>query len=870
MEDPDGPGTSQDQVLSVSNLQKFNQAIAEEDQETVKKILEHLTANKLVVPSVLASLPKLTETGKMVDTGSAGTLSGEKEENQTIPSNMATDASSKIVIPMRLVAGRPADDTDMDSNSGDSDEDYHGTSESSPERSTKSMSVKTEEEDEDEVDEEEKEKMDDGEVETHDEETSSEEMPPVDDKKVDDSETDGAIYNNSNKTNISNKTVEDNDNIAPNNTVIAENKNNNNPLTNKNNCTNEVIKNTMNNLNNKNTNMNRKNINSTRRSNSTNININSEQIKSISNNLSKLAENDTDIKKSAVIPFDIDAARMLNIVDEKDKKLYDNQDVFGNDPSNNTDPISDDASKGGTSPTANSTNSQDDRSKYFTIIHDLPRDGPCKKCPKIQLPDFKEWWKVQQNLAPRSRHSLRIGLVALGSALLLLIIFLLARLPHTGSDVSQPTMYDLPADDAFRPLHVGDQPAVYDSHQVQDLQDLPPLPQVDHPDVVGGGDILRLHPHAPLPDPDVNMRALARRKGVGLHPLFDVPVSDTYLHMENVRKQRMQKMRALAGNGTSVKTVLQKVQETVDAERKEMQDKEKKLWDSGETPLRILLVSTWRSGSTFLGQVLQEHPGVFQHYEPFSYLGVRQIRSGTEAFQSQQFLHRLLECRFQGQDEYLNYTKMNPVDMSGHNKRIWKACNNLNRVDICSNATFLTEACNMFPIQLVKSVRLRLNLTQLFLGETRLNAKVVFLVRDPRATISSRKSSVGWCDSSPDCSSPEVLCSDLKEDLKVSAALERLYPNSFIMIRYEDLANDPQNVIKKLLTFLGMEFSSELSEFVAQHTESDVERPWSIARKSAARVSRWKEQLKSEEIENIQKICKPVIEKLGYEIEERK
>lgn len=361
-----------------------------------------------------------------------------------------------------------------------------------------------------------------------------------------------------------------------------------------------------------------------------------------------------------------------------------------------------------------------------------------------------------------------------------------------------------------------------------------------------------------------NLRELARRRGVAFHPGLGVPVDEEYIKLEKERKVKLARMRT-AARKKNMTEVLQMVQETVEDERRQMKDKEK-FWSGDVTPLRILLVSTWRSGSTFLGQVLQQHPGVFQHFEPFSYAGVKQIRSGSEAFQSQQFLHRLLECRFEGEDVYLNYTRKHPLEMLGHNKRIWKPCSTSQRVDLCSNETFLTQACNMFPIQLVKSVRLRLNLTQLFLGETRLNAKVIFLIRDPRATISSRRSSVGWCDNSPDCSSPEILCSDLKEDLKVSAALERLYPNSFTMVRYEDLANDPQIVLRKLFSFLGMDYSSDMEEFVTKHTESEVEKPWSIARKSAARVSRWKEKLKSEEIEEIEKVCKPVIQNLKYDI----
>ena len=58
--------------------------------------------------------------------------------------------------------------------------------------------------------------------------------------------------------------------------------------------------------------------------------------------------------------------------------------------------------------------------------------------------------------------------------------------------VTQHMMYDLPDDDAFRPLFSHRLVELPDSEQLQDLQDLPPLPAVDHPDVVPVGDSVRV------------------------------------------------------------------------------------------------------------------------------------------------------------------------------------------------------------------------------------------------------------------------------------------------------------------------------------------------------------------------------------------
>lgn len=63
-------------------------------------------------------------------------------------------------------------------------------------------------------------------------------------------------------------------------------------------------------------------------------------------------------------------------------------------------------------------------------------------------------------------------------------------------------------------------------------------------------------------------------------------------------------------------------------------------------PKRLLIVTTWRSGSTFLGQILSEHPGVYNHYEPLMHVGVEQIRPDDPRVDSVVLhLQDLLQCR---------------------------------------------------------------------------------------------------------------------------------------------------------------------------------------------------------------------------------
>ena len=67
-------------------------------------------------------------------------------------------------------------------------------------------------------------------------------------------------------------------------------------------------------------------------------------------------------------------------------------------------------------------------------------------------------------------------------------------------------------------------------------------------------------------------------------------------------------------------------------------------WNTS-APQRIMLVTSWRSGSTFLGQILSDHPGVFNHYEPLMHADLKQIRGGEEAEEAVQHLRDLLHCK---------------------------------------------------------------------------------------------------------------------------------------------------------------------------------------------------------------------------------
>lgn len=75
--------------------------------------------------------------------------------------------------------------------------------------------------------------------------------------------------------------------------------------------------------------------------------------------------------------------------------------------------------------------------------------------------------------------------------------------------------------------------------------------------------------------------------------------------------------------------------------------------EKGGTPMRSIILTSWRSGSTFLGDVINAHPANFYHYEPLLDFGIVQIRGPPLAEEALQNIESLLNCDFHNLGECL-------------------------------------------------------------------------------------------------------------------------------------------------------------------------------------------------------------------------
>lgn len=138
--------------------------------------------------------------------------------------------------------------------------------------------------------------------------------------------------------------------------------------------------------------------------------------------------------------------------------------------------------------------------------------------------------------------------------------------------------------------------------------------------------------------------------------------------------------------------------------------------ETGGTPVRSIVVTSWRSGSTFLGDILNAIPGNYYHYEPLLDFGIKQIRDAEDQQLAVQNLKNLLNCDYGDMSDYLEYGKTHTY-LFEHNQRLWDVCREYPR--FCWRPAFLTPFCRLFPIQSMKTVRLRLAQAEQLLQDQR-------------------------------------------------------------------------------------------------------------------------------------------------------
>ncbi|XP_022241003.1 carbohydrate sulfotransferase 1-like [Limulus polyphemus] len=277
---------------------------------------------------------------------------------------------------------------------------------------------------------------------------------------------------------------------------------------------------------------------------------------------------------------------------------------------------------------------------------------------------------------------------------------------------------------------------------------------------------------------------------------------------------------------------------------------------------KILIATYFRSGSTFLGDILQQNPKTFYHFEPLHYMTYGERISSDKEHEALEQIKKLFNCDFS--KKYLDWViKQKNQFLFRRNQYLWSSCRV--RSTACFFQNFVESVCKRSRIQVMKVTRLSMQQIKHFVqNNPDLQVQVVYLVRDPRGIFNSRNT-LNWCQNSS-CSNYTQLCREMAQDVQVFEALHQEQPHKFTLIRYEDLALNPEKKTKNIFQNLGLSYLKSTGRFLEYHThtnkiETDA---YSTRRNSSSTAFQWLHRLNSTQIQHIEESCVDVFNHLGY------
>ncbi|NXG73807.1 CHST4 sulfotransferase, partial [Baryphthengus martii] len=319
------------------------------------------------------------------------------------------------------------------------------------------------------------------------------------------------------------------------------------------------------------------------------------------------------------------------------------------------------------------------------------------------------------------------------------------------------------------------------------------------------------------------------------------------------------------------------------------------------SPVHILILSSWRSGSSFTGQIFSQHPSVFYLMEPAWHVWVTMYQNSAKVLHMavRDLVRSVFLCDMSVFDAYMSNQKKKSDLFQWETSRALcspPACDFFSRSDIipagscktiCGKYPFskVEEACKTYSHVAIKEVRfLDLKVLYPLLTDPSLNLKIIHLVRDPRAVFRSRENTVedlkrdssiivrsqGTKGETGPYNTMQVICKSHAEIYKAgSRAIPSFLKDRYLPIRYEDIVRDPLARAAQMYKFAELHFTPELQKWVHNitHGKGQGARAFDIGSRDALGVSQaWRKTLPFQKIEKVQNVCKDAMDLWGYQL----
>ncbi|XP_001923604.2 carbohydrate sulfotransferase 2 [Danio rerio] len=335
----------------------------------------------------------------------------------------------------------------------------------------------------------------------------------------------------------------------------------------------------------------------------------------------------------------------------------------------------------------------------------------------------------------------------------------------------------------------------------------------------------------------------------------------------------------------------------------------------------VYVLTTWRSGSSFFGELFNQHPEVFFLYEPMWHIWQKLYPGDAVSLQgaARDMLSSLYRCDLSVFQLYnspggKNFTSLGLFGAT-LNKVIcsYPLCSAYRKdvvgmVDdkVCKKCPpqslrLLEEECLKYNTIVIKGVRvLDVNVLAPLMEDPSLDLKVIHLVRDPRAVANSRIKSrhglirenlqvvrsrdpklrrIHFVDPGHKISKKdgadyhsvgamEVICDRTYRSLRTALNPPAWLKGKYLAVRYEDLVDNPVKTLRNVYQFANISANLDIESFALNMTNgtSSSSKPFIVSARNATQAaSAWRTVLSIQQIKQVEEYCHHAMAILGYE-----